>query len=56
MLDWDILRGLYLLGQNSPLLKKFSQVQDGGFFCRMKNILCTSLLSVMKISIKDGGE
>ena len=29
MLDWDVFRGLYLLGQNPLLLKKLSQVPDG---------------------------
>lgn len=50
MLDWDIFRG-----KPPPLLKKFSQVQDEGVLAERK-IHCISLVSVMKISIKDGGE
>lgn len=39
MLDWDVFRGLYLLGKTPLLLKKLSQVQDGVFAGIKKNIV-----------------
>jgi len=48
---------LYLLGQNSLLLKKLSQVQDNLLFLfvhRKKNIVCISLVRVLRTFIKDG--
>lgn len=53
--DADMLGGLYLLGKNARLLKKFLRSKVG-FVSRKKNIVCISLTSVLRTSIKDGDE